>query len=147
MCPLVVITIIVASDVFGLIEVVAKEQYPWKVDQSMKIEARIVAIISLLAPILAALQTFLRFPERAEQHKNAAVKFGILKKEVEKKIAFPPSAKEEMEKTLNNVQEHNAQIMAESPSIGSMSLIMSGFNVKPTSREEIIQKNTDKKEG
>lgn len=41
---------------------------------------------SILSPILAGLQTFLRFPERAMQHREAAIKFGVLKTEEAKKV-------------------------------------------------------------
>ncbi len=137
--PLVVITVVVASDIFGLLEAIAKMQYPWEADKDMQIEARVVAVLSVLAPILASLQTFLRFPERAEQHRNAAVKFGSLKRDVEMLIALPPSEKAQIEKVLSEIQEKGSQIMSESPSIGSLSLIRSGYDVKPMTHPEIIQ--------
>ena len=139
--PLVIITVIVASDIFGLLEKAAQMQYPWQADKNMELEASIVAILSVMAPVLAALQTFLRFPERAEQHRNAAVKFGVLKTEVERQITFPPSDKVEIEKVLNNIQEKDSQIMSESPSIGSLSLIRSGFDVKPMNRAQIVSEH------
>lgn len=142
--PLVIITIIVASDIFGVLEGLAKNQYPWEPNENMGIEAKIIAILSVLAPVLAALQTFLRFPERAEQHRNAAVKFGVLKKEVEKQIAFPPPSNEALEKVIINIQERDSQILAESPSEGYFSILWSGLKVKPVTREIIVNNNENK---
>lgn len=140
--PLVIITVIVASDIFGLLEKVAQGQYPWNMGAKMGLEAELVAVLSVLAPVLAALQTFLRFPERAEQHRNAAVKFGILKKELEKQIVLPPSTIEGLEEVLTNIIERNAQALAESPSIGTFSLFRTGFDVKLITREQLV---SDKK--
>ena len=137
--PLVIITVIVASDIFGLLQKVALEQYPWNIKGSMGLEAEMVAILSVLAPVLAALQTFLRFPERAEQHRNAAVKFGILKKELEKQIVLLPSTKEELEEVLTNIIKRNADALAESPSIGTFSLFRTSFDVKPITREQLVR--------
>lgn len=140
--PLVIITVIVAAEIFGLLEAVAQDQFPWNMKGSMGLEAILVAILSVLAPVLAALQTFLRFPERAEQHRNAAVKFGILKKGLEMQIVLPPSSKEGLEEMLTNILKRNAQALAESPSIGTFSLLRTGFDVKPITRKQLV---SDKK--
>jgi len=45
---------------------------------------RIVAgLLSVLAAILASLQTFLKFSERAQMHREAGARFGALVKELE----------------------------------------------------------------
>jgi hypothetical protein len=52
-----------------------------------------VGLLSLSAAVLASLQTFLRYGERAKQHKEAGQKFGILRRRIEAAIAegvLPP---------------------------------------------------------
>ena len=48
----------------------------------------LVGLVSLLAGVLSALQTFLRFSERAEKHRNTAAQFAALLKELEEEKAF-----------------------------------------------------------
>src|SRR5262249_49289710 len=43
---------------------------------------------SVLAAKLASLQTFLRFSERSEQHRMAAAKYGIVRREIEHTLAM-----------------------------------------------------------
>jgi hypothetical protein len=43
----------------------------------------IVGVMSILAAVLTGLQTFLRFSERAEQHRKIATEFGILRRYIE----------------------------------------------------------------
>ena len=40
-------------------------------------------LLSILAAVLAALQTFFRFAERAEAHRTASVRYGSLRREIE----------------------------------------------------------------
>ncbi len=46
-----------------------------------------VGLVSVTAAVLASLQTFLRYPELAEKHKAAAVKYGAVRREVEQALA------------------------------------------------------------
>lgn len=136
--PLVIITTLVASDVFELIRGHAANQYPWGLGV-MGSEALVVASLSILAPVLAALQTFLRFPERAVQHRGAAVKFGLLKKEIEKCLTFPAKSPEELRQVIDRIQEQDAQILGESPSVGTLSLWHIGRDIQPLSAQEVKQ--------
>jgi len=47
---------------------------PWSV---------VLAVTNLSVAVLAGLQTFVRFAQRAEQHRSAAVRFGALRRELE----------------------------------------------------------------
>lgn len=76
--PVVVISAAVGSSVFAVLQ------------KEIGIEAKVVlAIFSLLASILAALQTLLRFAERLERHRVAGVEYGILKRDIEFALAVP----------------------------------------------------------
>lgn len=53
--------------------------------------ARGIAIaLSVIVTVLASLQTFLRYAERAEKHKSAATEFGKLRRQLEQMVAFVP---------------------------------------------------------
>lgn len=47
----------------------------------------LVGLLSFAVAILASLQTFLRYAERAQQHKEAGQKFGILRRRIEATFA------------------------------------------------------------
>jgi hypothetical protein len=70
--PVVILTTFVGTSVFASLQ---KE-----ISISFKI---IVGVISVTAAVLASLQTFLRFSERAENHRVAGSKAGILRREIE----------------------------------------------------------------
>jgi hypothetical protein len=78
--PVVILTTLIGTSAFASIQSPATLE--------MKIA---VGIASVAAAILAAVQTFLRYSERAEAHRIAAVKFGGLKKEIEYMLTFFPT--------------------------------------------------------
>ena len=49
----------------------------------------LVGFISIVAAILTACQTFLRFSERADAHKSAAFQFAQLRRRIEQELSFP----------------------------------------------------------
>src|SRR5436190_18554080 len=53
-----------------------------------------LGLLSLTAAVLASLQTFLKYSERAERHLTAHRNFSRLKREVEVLLAFPPKPEE-----------------------------------------------------
>jgi Tfp pilus assembly major pilin PilA len=62
-----------------------------------------VGVASVTAAILMALQTFLNYPERAEKHRTVATRYGTMRREIEKKLAFPPP-KRELEAYIETLQ-------------------------------------------
>jgi hypothetical protein len=46
----------------------------------------IAGVLSLMAALTSAVQTFLRYPELAEQHKTASLAYGSLRRKVEEKL-------------------------------------------------------------
>jgi hypothetical protein len=70
--PVIVLSTFVATSVFATLE------------SSTALGYRIaVGIISVSAAVLSALQTFLRFEERAEKHRTAGGQYGALRRELE----------------------------------------------------------------
>src|SRR5262249_5393873 len=80
-----------------------------------------VGMVSVLAAVLASLQTFLRFGERAEKHRTAAEAWAALKRDMEAKIALHPTYPEsrgDPNKYLDEVQQKFTQIAQQSPEMG-----------------------------
>jgi hypothetical protein len=73
--PAVILTAIAGTTVFASL---ASSPEPW-----LKI---LIGIMSLAAAVLAALQTFLKYSERAERHKAAAQSYGMLRREYEEML-------------------------------------------------------------
>lgn len=77
--PVVALSTIVATSVFATLESATAPGY------------RIgVGIVSAAVAVLSALQTFLRFDERAEKHRAAGGQYGSLRRELEQARASGP---------------------------------------------------------
>lgn len=70
--PTVILTTMVGTSVFAAMQ---KQPEPW-----MQI---LVGLASVAAALLASLQTFLGYAERAEKHRVAGAKYGALGREIE----------------------------------------------------------------
>jgi len=70
--PVLILTTIVGTSVFASLQ--------QKVDPILQI---LVGLISVAAAILAGLQTFLGFAERAERHRMTAARYSALRREIE----------------------------------------------------------------
>lgn len=125
--PLVILTTFIASEVFVKMSKAVEEMNVFV--NGMQTLAWIALPLSILPPILARLQTFLRFPERAMQHKEAAVKFGLLKNEIDKTLKCLPPENELCEK-INAIQSVYASVIQESPSAGTISLMRAKKRIK-----------------
>jgi hypothetical protein len=78
-------------------------------------------MVSVLAAVLASLQTFLRFGERAEKHRTAAEAWADLRRDMEEMIALHPTYPEsrgDPKKYLDDVRQRFAQIAQQSPEMG-----------------------------
>jgi conflict system pore-forming effector with SLATT domain len=74
-----------------------------------------VGLASVAAAVLAGVQTFLRFLERAESHRIAALRFGALRKEIEYMQAFPPEDSEQMKNIAKALLDRWNNINEEAP--------------------------------
>lgn len=112
--PVVVLTTFVGTSVFATLE--------HRVNVGLKIT---VGMISVLAAVLASLQTFLRFGERAEKHRTAAEAWAALNRELEVMIALHPAYPEsrgDPKKFLDDVRQRFAEIAQQSPEMGEHGL-------------------------
>lgn len=74
-------------------------------------------VLSLAVTVFVSLQTFLRYSERAEKHKNAATEFGKLRRELEQIIAFTPEGGTVPESEMKSVRIKWGELSTHAPSI------------------------------
>lgn len=98
--PAVVLSTLVGTSVFATVQ---KQPDPW-----LQIT---VGLASVTAAVLASLQTFLGYSERAEKHRIAGAKYGALGRELEQLSAFPEISHE----ALSNVRKRLDDLAVESP--------------------------------
>jgi len=74
-----------------ILSAVAGTTFMSTLNDSSALWARGFAVaLSLSVTVLASLQTFLRYSDRAEKHKTAATEFGKLRRQLEQIVAFVP---------------------------------------------------------
>ena len=108
--PVVVLTTFVGTSVFATLQ--------HHVNVALRVA---VGMLSVLAAVLASLQTFLRFGERAEKHRTAAEAWAALRRDIEAMIALHPTYPEsrgDPKKYLDDVRQTFAQIAQQSPEMG-----------------------------
>ena len=104
--PVVVLSAIVGTTVFATL------------NENPETWARIiVGMLSLTTVVMASLQTFLKFSERAEKHKEAGARFGALLKEVEQYIALPPKDDAELKNWCDSLRARWDKLSLESPTV------------------------------
>lgn len=103
--PVVIFSTIVGTSVFASL---SKEvNIYWKIT---------VAVISILAAILAGLQTFLKFSEKSEAHRAIASQAGSLRRQIEQLIASG-DVENISEEKLNSLREQIDKLSANAPAI------------------------------
>jgi hypothetical protein len=74
-----------------------------------------VGLISVVAAVLTALQTFLGFSERAEKHRTTAVRYGAVGRQIEQFLQTGTSAHETTDDLVDHIREHLNRLAEESP--------------------------------
>lgn len=91
--PVTVLTTAVGTALFSSLDSMSRT---WQVA---------AGLVSMFAAVLAALQTFLNYPELAEKHRRAGSEFGELRRSVESVLAVPPSDADAMTQRLSELRE------------------------------------------
>ena len=107
--PVVILTTFVGTSVFASIGS--------SVDTRVRI---VVGSISVVAAIIASLQTFLRFAERGEKHRTAAEPASI-RREIDEMLALHPNylaTHGDPKEYLDNLRRRMDRIAAQSPEMG-----------------------------
>jgi hypothetical protein len=92
--PVVILTCLVGTTVYATLQ------------KSVSVPVQLtVGAISVLAAVLAGLQTFLRFGERAEKHRTLGAQYGSVRRRVEMIKALSPERRGAINDFLNDVRE------------------------------------------
>lgn len=106
--PVVVLSAIVGTSVFAAL---GSDPSP--------IAKITVGCVSMLVVVLAALQTFMRYAEHAEKHREAGAKFAALHKEIDQLLVCPPKDDEELSRWMTSFRERWDKLSLESPTTSS----------------------------
>jgi len=102
--PAVIISTAVGTSIFaGMVD-----SMTWKI---------MSGLLSFAAAVLASVQTVLKFPELAAQHKAAAQKYGRLRRKVEVLLTAANLDEKETAKALNEIRDEWNTIDEQSPNI------------------------------
>jgi hypothetical protein len=108
--PVVALTTFVGTSVFATLQ------------EDVRTDLRIlVGSVSVLAAVLASLQTFLRFQERAEKHRAAAELWSAIRREIDEMLALHPdylAEQSDPKAYLDELRNRMDQVSAQSPEIG-----------------------------
>jgi hypothetical protein len=77
----------------------------------------LVGMVSILAALLASLQTFLGFSERAEKHRVTSAGYAAVRRRIEMLKTFPPNEKEQMERALAEIKNEMDALADSSPEV------------------------------
>lgn len=108
--PVVALTTMVGTTVFATLG--------RSVDTWLRI---LVGMISVLAAVLASLQTFLRFGERAEKHRAAAELWASIRREIDEMLALHPTylaSRGDPQEYLDDLRRRMNEIAQQSPELG-----------------------------
>jgi hypothetical protein len=104
--PVVVLSAVVGTGTFATLSD--------NVDMSVRIVA---GSISVIAAVLASVQTFLRFGARAEQHRVAAERWSAIRREIEKVLALSPEQVGDPKQMLDDVKARMDEAADKSPAM------------------------------
>ena len=76
-----------------------------------------VGLLSVVAALLTALQTFLKYSEKSEKHRVAGAKFSNLKHRIELLACLPPQSSDELKKQITMIEDRWATVREESPNL------------------------------
>lgn len=91
--PVAVLTAVVGTSLFA------------SLDSSSNTIKIVAGTVSMIAAVFAAVQTFLNYQERAEQHKRAGVAYGDLRRKVDTALAVPPESDDGLRDLLRKVTD------------------------------------------
>jgi hypothetical protein len=105
--PVVALTTLIGTSVFATLE------------ENVAVEWRIIiGVLSALAAVLASLQTFLRFPERAEKHRAAGEQWSAVRREIAQMLALHPTylaSRGDPKSYLDDLRRRMDEIASQSP--------------------------------
>ena len=82
-----------------------------------KTETFLVASISIAAAVLAGLQTFLRFPERASKHATAADWYSAIRRDIEQMLHLPVVSRGNARQCLDQIRKEMNRVTQDAPEL------------------------------
>ncbi|HEX2273232.1 MAG TPA: SLATT domain-containing protein [Acidimicrobiales bacterium] len=105
--PVVVFSTVVGTSLFATLNETS-------VDSDVRLA---IGVVSVAAAVLASLQTFLRFAERAERHVIAADWYSAVRRGIDEALALPPAARKAPAEYLPTVRKEMSKIGQQAPEI------------------------------
>jgi hypothetical protein len=106
--PVVIFSTVVGTSLFATLS-----------DETLALPLRIVVgSVSVLAAVLAAVQTFFGFAQRSERHVLAADWYAAIRRRIEQILALPRDARDDPRKTLDEVRKELNRVGSQFPPIG-----------------------------
>jgi hypothetical protein len=106
--PVVIFSTVVGTSLFATLS-----------DEALALPLRIVVgSISVLAAVLASVQTFFGFAQRGEKHVLAADWYAAIRRRIEQILALPRDAREDARKTLDDIRKELNRVGSQFPPIG-----------------------------
>ena len=76
-----------------------------------------VGLVSILAAVLASLQTFMRFSERSERHRATGSGYGAIRRALEFLKTFPPADATALERAFADIKSQMDQLAKDAPEV------------------------------
>ncbi|MDQ4098687.1 MAG: SLATT domain-containing protein [Actinomycetota bacterium] len=77
----------------------------------------VTGVLSTTAAVVAAVQAFLNYPQRTADHREAAMRFGTLRRRLEQFIAFPPADGLALAKAMGEFAQEWDDVDSAAPSL------------------------------
>lgn len=105
--PTIVLSAAVGTAVFASLQ-----------SDAVSVEIKIVTgLISILAAVLASLQTFLGFAQRSDRHRIAGAGYGAVRRSIEVLKTFPPDDPSEMRRLISEIQQQMDSLAESAPEV------------------------------
>ncbi|MGY6274225.1 SLATT domain-containing protein [Methylomonas sp. MgM2] len=121
--PIIISAIVVASYIF------------FSINQDVGFRVKMLfGLMTLLMAILASLQTFLKYSEQAENHRNASARYQALFNGIDQLLVIPPKDEAALGEWCDKLRERWDELNLEAPSISRK------FQLEPA---ETVGSNTE----
>jgi len=126
--PTIIIAMLVASYIF------------FTINQDVKIWLKMLfGLLALLMAILASLQTFLKYSEQAENHRNASARYKALFNGIDQLLVIPPKDEAALGEWCDKLRERWDELNLEAPSVARKFKPESGAEAETTIHENSYQ--------
>ena len=106
--PVVVLSTVVGTSLFATIN-----------EEQLALPVRlVVGSVSVVAAVLAAVQTFFRFAQRSDRHVLAADWYAAIRRTIEETLAMPRSARDDARKIIDGLRKDLNAVSSQFPQIG-----------------------------